>query len=137
MCCGKPKAPGAIPGGLALVKGLVYMTYCGPRIGDFAVAGGVTRIKYKVLGHNGALTILKTGQRGVHPADVLWFRSAGKGQAYLIAEPEEVIFIQDLTVPEIKALPMTLDLAHALIGQEELGKSRKTVLEYLDGDSWR
>lgn len=135
-CCGEKSASGPAPGGLTLMEGLVYMTYCGPRIGGFAVAGGVTRIRYNVVGHNGAMEIAKTGQRGVHPADVLFFRGAGGGDLYLIAEPEGVVDIQGLTVKEIKELELTRDLAHALYGQEELGRGRKTVLEYLDGGSW-
>ena len=48
-------------------------------------------------------------------------------------EPPPVLDIQEMTVSEIRGMEFPPDMAQALIGQEEAGKERKTVLEFLRG----
>ena len=100
-----PAAP-AVPMVKDASSGLVLLVYYGARKGDFQLAGGVTRERYHVPGQGQVVRILRTGQQGVMPADVRWFRSVNSGKDYRpIEAPKPVQPAPKLATPPPEPQP--------------------------------
>ena len=133
-CCGGSRAkavrrvPAAAPVARAAVAsapaggGLVQMVYRGLRKGDFALAGGVTRTRYRVPGPGEFVEQVKGGAKGIKAADVAWFRSVGRGKEFQVVEapkpapavkpapveakPAGPVEVFDLDVMEAESVPV-------------------------------
>ena len=78
---------------------MVQMVYRGPRKGDFAIAGGVTRTRYRVPGPGEFVEQVKGGVKGIMPADVAWFRSVGRGKEFQVIDAPR-------PAPAVKPVPV-------------------------------
>jgi len=87
--------------------GLVQMVYRGPRKGDFALTGGVTRTRYRVPGPGEFVHQVKGSVRGIKAGDVAWFRSVGRGKEFQVVEaPKPAPAVKPAPVVEKPAGPV-------------------------------